>query len=195
MSKKGLVKMIAGCLAVVMTAATVMAAPSPTKNGAVSQDFTFTINGEKADPSNYKAEFKTDLEDLGLDKAVLDTIKDINKDPEKVKDILTDSKTLVAEDDDIDVSKLEMLTQIQDLSIVDAKSGDIVKDAKDVTMTWEVTNLKEGIGEVRVLHYSTTRNVWEVLKPEKVDFQQKAITQEFEDLSPVAVVYVPANAK
>ena len=49
MSKKGLVKMIAGCLAVVMTAATVMAAPSPTKNGAVSQDFTFTINGEKAD--------------------------------------------------------------------------------------------------------------------------------------------------
>ena len=180
MSKKGLVKMIAGCLAVVMTAATVMAAPSPTKNGAVSQDFTFTINGEKADPSNYKAEFKTDLEDLGLDKAVLDTIKDINKDPEKVKDILTDSKTLVAE---------------EDLSIVDAKSGDIVKDAKDVTMTWEVTNLKEGIGEVRVLHYSTTRNVWEVLKPEKVDFQQKAITQEFEDLSPVAVVYVPADAK
>ena len=88
-----------------------------------------------------------------------------------------------------------MLTQIQDLSIVDAKSGDIVKDAKDVTMTWEVTNLKEGIGEVRVLHYSTTRNVWEVLKPEKVDFQQKAITQEFEDLSPVAVVYVPADAK
>ena len=135
------------------------------------------------------------MEDLGLDKAVLDTIKDINKDPEKVKDILTDSKTLVAEDDDIDVSKLEMLTQIQDLSIVDAKSGDIVKDAKDVTMTWEVTNLKEGIGEVRVLHYSTTRNVWEVLKPEKVDFQQKAITQEFEDLSPVAVVYVPADAK
>ena len=38
--KKGLVRIIAGCLTVVMTAAAVMAAPSPTKNGTVSQEFT-----------------------------------------------------------------------------------------------------------------------------------------------------------
>lgn len=193
MSRKGLVRIIAGCLAVVMTAATVVAAPSPTKNGAVSQDFT--INGEKADPDKYKAQFNENLDDLGLDKEVLDLIKDINKDPDKLAGILTDSKTLVAEDDDIDVTKLELLTQIQDLSITDAATGEAVKDLKDVTLTWEVTNLKEGIGEIRVLHYSTVRNVWEILKPEKVDYKEKAVTQNFEDLSPVAVLYLPADAK
>lgn len=193
MSRKGLVRIIAGCLAVVMTAATVVAAPSPTKNGAVSQDFT--INGEKADPDKYKAQFNERLDDLGLDKEVLDLIKDINKDPDKLAGILTDSKTLVAEDDDIDVTKLELLTQIQDLSITDAATGEAVKDLKDVTLTWEVTNLKEGIGEIRVLHYSTVRNVWEILKPEKVDYKEKAVTQNFEDLSPVAVLYLPADAK
>lgn len=193
MSKKGFVKVIASCLAVVMTAATVMAAPSPTKNGAVSQDFT--INGEKADTSKYKAEFHTSLEDLGLEKELMDTIQAINKDPEKVKEILTDSKTIVDEDDDIDVSKLELLTQVQDLSIVDLATGKIIKDAKDVTVTWEVTNLKKDLGEVRVLHYSTVRDVWEILKPEKVDYKEKAVTQHFEDLSPVAVVYVPADEK
>lgn len=193
MSRKGLVRIIAGCLAVVMTAATVVAAPSPTKNGAVSQDFT--INGEKADPDKYKAQFNESLDDLGLDKEVLDLIKDINKDPDKLAGILTDSKTLVAEDDDIDVTKLELLTQIQDLSITDAATGEAVKDLKDVTLTWEVTNLKEGIGEIRVLHYSTVRNVWEILKPEKVDYKEKAVTQNFEDLSPVAVLYLPADAK
>ena len=117
------------------------------------------------------------------------------KDPEKVKEILTDSKTIVDEDDDIDVSKLELLTQVQDLSIVDLATGKIVKDAKDVTVTWEVTNLKKDLGEVRVLHYSTVRDVWEILKPEKVDYKEKAVTQHFEDLSPVAVVYVPADEK
>lgn len=193
MSRKGLVRIIAGCLAVVMTAATVVAAPSPTKNGAVSQDFT--INGEKADPDKYKAQFNESLDDLGLDKEVLDLIKDINKDPDKLAGILTDSETLVAEDDDIDVTKLELLTQIQDLSITDAATGEAVKDLKDVTLTWEVTNLKEGIGEIRVLHYSTVRNVWEILKPEKVDYKEKAVTQNFEDLSPVAVLYLPADAK
>ena len=64
--KKGLIRLIAGCLTVVMTAAAVVAAPSPTKNGAVSQEFT--INGVKADPNQYKAEFQTKLEDLGLEK-------------------------------------------------------------------------------------------------------------------------------
>ena len=189
--KKGLVRIIAGCLTVVMTAAAVMAAPSPTKNGTVSQEFT--INGEKADPTQYKAEFKTKLEDLDLEKEVLDLINDINKEQEKLQEILTDKDLVVAKDDKIDVEALELLTTIQDLSIVDLATGQIMKDLKDVTLTWEVPNLKKGIGEIRVLHYSTVREVWEILKPEKIDYKENAITQHFEDLSPVAVVYVPAE--
>lgn len=189
--KKGLVRIVAACLTIVMTAGAVMAAPSPTKNGAVSQDFM--INGKKADPNKYEAEFKTKLEDLGLKKEVLDQINDINKDPEKIQEILKDKDLVVAEDDDIDVSALELLTSIQDLSIVDKETGEIAKDLKDVTLTWEVPNLKEGIGEIRVLHYSMVRDVWELLKPEKIDYKEKAITQNFEDLSPVGVLYVPED--
>ena len=43
------------------------------------------------------------------------------------------------------------------------------------------------------MFFITVREVWEILKPEKIDYKEKAITQHFEDLSPVAVVYVPAE--
>ena len=122
-------------------------------------------------------------------------INDINENPKKLKEILTDDKLVVDEDDDIDVEKLELLSQIQDLSIIDQRTGEIAKDLENVTLTWEVPSLTEGIGEIRVLHFSMTRDVWEILKPEKIDFEEHAITQNFKDLSPVAVVYVPADAK
>ncbi len=191
MSKKGLVRIIAGCLTVVITAAAVVAAPSPTRNGAVSQDFM--INGEKADPNQYKAAFETNLEELGLDEEVLDLIQNINDNPEKLKEVLRDENLKIAEEDEIEVSALELLTQIQDLSVIDQTTGEIAKEMKNVTLTWETPNLKEGIGEIRVLHYSTAREVWEILKPEKINYEEKAITQNFEDLSPVAVLYLPAD--
>lgn len=79
------------------------------------------------------------------------------------------------------------------LELVDPATGEVIKDAKNVTMTWEVPNLTENVGVVRVLHFSTVRNVWKLLVPDSVDLNTKSITITFPDLSPVAVVYIPKD--
>lgn len=189
------IKAIALTLAAMMAVSVaVMAAPSVTANGGVAQD-SVTVGGEALDTSKYETKFSAEAvaEDVKalIDAPVNEAIEAVNADSAKVADIVKEAA--VATGDTVDTSKLQMLTQIQDLSIREVGTGKLVEDAKNVTVTWEVPNLTEGMGEVRVLHYSVQRKVWELLQPDKVDFANKAITQTFEDLSPVAVVYVPAE--
>nr|WP_294677802.1 cell wall protein [uncultured Blautia sp.] len=54
--------------------------------------------------------------------------------------------------------------------------------------TIKVPALTDKSENVMLLHYSTERNVWELVKPSKVDLTAKTITAEFDDLSPVAVI-------
>ena len=42
--------------------------------------------------------------------------------------------------------------------------------------------------DVKLLHYSTARGLWEIVEPTNVDYANKLISAEFEDLSPVAVI-------
>lgn len=42
--------------------------------------------------------------------------------------------------------------------------------------------------EIAVLHYSTVRELWEIIDPLSVDKDAKTITVEFEDLTPIAVI-------
>ena len=55
-------------------------------------------------------------------------------------------------------------------------------------VTFTVPNLTEALQDVKVLHYSTQRAVWEVITPDNVNYSTKEITAQFEDLSPVAVI-------
>ena len=73
-------------------------------------------------------------------------------------------------------------------------NGELKQKVKNVTLTWEVPNLVKTAKNVKVLHYSTVRNTWEILTPKSVDFDNKTITQEFKDLSPVAVIYQAGDA-
>ena len=41
---------------------------------------------------------------------------------------------------------------------------------------------------VKILHFSTERLVWEVIDPTDVNYTNKQITAEFQDLSPVTVI-------
>ena len=51
-----------------------------------------------------------------------------------------------------------------------------------------VPSLVEQAVNVRVLHYSTVRSKWEIIIPSNVDFENKLVITEFQDLSPVAVI-------
>lgn len=55
-------------------------------------------------------------------------------------------------------------------------------------VTLSVPALTENTTDVAVLHYSTERKIWEVIEPKNVDKENKTVTAEFEDFSPVAVI-------
>ena len=110
---------------------------------------------------------------------IIDLIKKVNANPSQLATLITD----------VDLSGYHLLTEIQDLSIYEVSTHKLLPKQKDVTVTWEVPNLVNTLKNVKVLHYSTVRNTWEILTPSKVDFENKSITQHFDDLSPVAVIY------
>lgn len=183
--KKKIKGLIAGAAVMMLGSIAALAAPSITKNGAVSQDFT--INGEVGDTTKYRATFEVSLEKTVESQEVLDAISAVNTEPAKISELLKEAEA--SEADQALLSNFQLLTEIQDLSIVDQATGEPVEGLTNVTLTWEVPNLTREMKNIRVLHYSTVRNVWEILVPDQVDFENKAITQNFPDLSPVAVLY------
>lgn len=98
------------------------------------------------------------------------TLESIAKQAEAIKDELT-GKVLV--------------TKFFDL--VPINGGVKTEDGK-YKVTFTVPNLTEALQDVKVLHYSTQRAVWEVITPDNVNYSTKEITAQFEDLSPVAVI-------
>lgn len=93
---------------------------------------------------------------------------------------------------DLDLSNYVLLTQVQDLKAYDQNGNRIENDA---TITWEVPNLtKSNFCALCILHYSTKKNTWETIKPDKVDLENNRITVTFKDLSPVAVMYDSSSA-
>lgn len=98
------------------------------------------------------------------------TLESIAEQAEQLKEELT-GKTLV--------------TKFFDVKPVEG--GVKAEDGKYI-VTFHVPNLTEALQDVKVLHYSTERAVWEVINPENVDYAKKEITAKFEDLSPVAII-------
>ena len=98
------------------------------------------------------------------------TLESIAEQAEQLKEELT-GKTLV--------------TKFFDVKPVDG--GVKAEDGKYI-VTFHVPNLTEALQDVKVLHYSTERAVWEVINPENVDYAKKEITAKFEDLSPVVII-------
>ena len=98
------------------------------------------------------------------------TLETVAEQAEQLKEELT-GKTLV--------------TKFFDVKPVDG--GVKAEDGKYI-VTFHLPNLTEALQDVKVLHYSTERAVWEVINPENVDYAKKEITAKFEDLSPVAII-------
>lgn len=67
-------------------------------------------------------------------------------------------------------------------------NGGIQTEDGKYLVTLEVPSLTTAMTEVKLLHYSTVRNLWEIVEPTEVNYDEKLITAEFEDLSPVAVI-------
>lgn len=78
-----------------------------------------------------------------------------------------------------------LVTKFFDLKAID---GGVKTEDGKYKATFTVPSLTEALQDVKVLHYSTERAVWEVITPDDVNYTTKEITAKFEDLSPVAVI-------
>ncbi len=78
-----------------------------------------------------------------------------------------------------------MVTQFFDL--IPVNGGVQTEDGKYIA-TISVPSLTEAMTNVKILHFSTERLVWEIIDPTDVNYTNKQITAEFQDLSPVTVI-------
>ena len=79
----------------------------------------------------------------------------------------------------------EMVTPFFDLK---PENGGIKNEEGKYVVTLSVPSLTKAMTDIQILHYSTVRNLFELITPTNVDYDNKTITAEFEDLSPVAVI-------
>ena len=119
------------------------------------------------------------------DNAVLEKIMAVNASTETLQSVAELAPELEA-----DLADKDMLTPFFDLVPV---NGGIQENGMYV-VTLSVPTLTEGMTDVRLLHYSTERSLWEIVEPTDVDYAAQTITAEFEDLSPVAVIANTDNA-
>lgn len=78
-----------------------------------------------------------------------------------------------------------LITNFFDLEPI---NGGVKNDAGHYVVTLSVPEMTEAMTNIRILHYSTDRQLWEVIAPESVDYAAKELIAVFEDLSPVAII-------
>lgn len=117
---------------------------------------------------------------------VLEQILAVNEGTAILESIAGQSEELKAE-----LQGKTLVTKFFDLVPID---GGVKTEDGKYKVTFTVPNLTEALKDVKLLHYSTVRNVWEVITPSDVNYESKQITAEFEDLSPVAVIATKSGA-
>ena len=114
------------------------------------------------------------------DQTTADLIKDINAGTKTLEDLAKAESSIASE-----IEGKSLVTAFMDLR----KIGDVSKTADGkYQVTLSVPALTKGMTDVKVLHFSTERKVWEVITPSNVDLDNKEITFELQDLSPIAII-------
>lgn len=114
------------------------------------------------------------------EQAVLDKILAVNNGTATLESIAEQAEAIKDE-----LTGKVLVTKFFDLVPID---GGVKTEDGKYKVTFTVPNLTEALQDVKVLHYSTQRAVWEVITPDNVNYSTKEITAQFEDLSPVAVI-------
>lgn len=165
--------------------------------GTVTATLDQELSFENTDTPKAVVSALTSVSGKGTEKITVNDLVNevINTSGAEVKNVKKDNgKTFVTTTDNskiVDMSAVNMLTPFQDLTI----TVDGEEPKGPITATLNAPGLNAAVangGEAFVMHYSTKRNVLEMIAPDAVDAANNSITATFADLSPVAVVYVPA---
>lgn len=119
---------------------------------------------------------------------------EVNRGEVSIKDHLKD----VGLDDDLpkNTQSVILIQEIRDLLYRNQETKEY-KFIDDVTVTWEVPTLVEGMGDVYIYHYSDATGKYELIKPISVDYVNKTVTVFFGEngLGPVGVLIVKSSKK
>ena len=171
-------KVLAGLLMSVMVLASVMsvsAATSKTETketaGASVGQYQFTTGED---------EFaKKDNEDAAKHEAAIKIVKEIN-----------DGKTVsITTEVDKEIEGKKLVEKFFDFDEVKDSDHKKCHDQGFHTVTLKLTSMTTNWKNIRVVHYSQEREVWEVIpvKAENVNYTAKTITFDIKDLSPLAI--------
>lgn len=166
----------------------VYSAPSIEHDGMVDQEQIYVEN-ELQDPNQVGCYFFDDFEEKHVENHIIETIDTINDN----KHLLDELIDITHNHTDFELGDYKLLTDIRNLSIYDKINGEIIPNQKNITVTWEVPLISDKTEHIKILHYSTHRGVWEILEPIEVNYEDRTITQNFQDLSPMAVLYIPSD--
>lgn len=148
---------------------------------AASKTATMAVTGSSKGHYEVDAMDQEELAEVAkADKATAELIKDINAGTKTLEDLAKAESSIASE-----LEGKSLVTAFMDLR----KIGDVSKTADGkYQVTLSVPALAKGMTDVKVLHFSTKRNVWEVITPSNVDLNNKELTFEVQDLSPIAII-------
>ena len=148
---------------------------------AASKTATMAVTGSSKGYYEVDAMDQEELAEVAkADKATAELIKDINAGTKTLKDLAKAESSIASE-----LEGKSLVTAFMDLR----KIGDVSKTADGkYQVTLSVPALTKGMTDVKVLHFSTERKVLEVITPSNVDLDNKEITFELQDLSPIAII-------
>ena len=140
--------------------------------------------------TQYEEEKMAELEEEAPD--VAEIVRQSNDDEITTEDVITRVLEMVEASipEELETFRQElegktMLSQFVDLDT----TGDVVLNEDGMyEVTLSVPTLTEAATNVRILHYSTVRSIWEIVIPSDVNYEDKEITAAFEDLSPIAIL-------
>ena len=140
--------------------------------------------------TQYEEEKMAELEAEAPDVAEL--VRQSNDDEITTEDVITRVLEMVEASipEELETFRQELegktiLSQFVDLDT----TGDVVLNEDGMyETTLSVPTLTEAATNVRILHYSTVRSLWEIVIPSDVNYEDKEITAAFEDLSPIVVL-------
>lgn len=148
---------------------------------AASKTATMAVVGNSKGYYEVDAMDQEELDTVAAaDKTTADLIKDINAGTKTLDDIAKAESSIAS-----DLAGESLITAFMDVTPING--GVKLADGR-YQVTLSVPALTKGMTDVKVLHFSTERKVWEAITPSNVDLDNKEITFELQDLSPIAII-------
>lgn len=187
------------CLMVCALAAVVTVGSVSVVSAAGSRTNDLTVTGDTAEEYEITAEIEESEAYRILEQEapeVVNIIDHVNDGTMEMADVIAELQTIAEtiEDEEAKAALEEVITALEKkefvtgfIDLIALEEAEKNADGK-YEVKISVPSLTDQMENVEILHYSTERSLWEIIKPVEVDVEEKVIEAEFEDLSPIAII-------